>query len=192
MGFPESSNSPIFLRQMNALGQCVGCSIFPKEQFDENELFAEITAAIAQIENWIASVNDLLSFYREFDEPRDHTPLVNNYARRNEITLEEALKKLTNDTIVGSEQLLGVFRDKHPRILHTLRTFCQGYVTWHVCDPRYRLQEVHTLSKESAKVKFHRYLQSAKEVGSVDPKAWAYPSVASLAAEDLAYWSDGL
>ncbi|OQD68909.1 hypothetical protein PENPOL_c002G09289 [Penicillium polonicum] len=192
MGFPESSNSPIFLRQMNALGQCVGCSIFPKEQFDENELFAEITAAIAQIENWIASVNDLLSFYREFDEPRDHTPLVNNYARRNEITLEEALKKLTNDTIVGSEQLLGVFRDKHPRILHTLRTFCQGYVTWHVCDPRYRLQEVHRLTKESAKVKFHRYLQSAKEVGSVDPKAWAYPSVASLAAEDLAYWSDGL
>ncbi|KAJ5425287.1 hypothetical protein N7465_000357 [Penicillium sp. CMV-2018d] len=194
MGFPESSNSPIFLRQMNALGQCVGCSIFPKEQFDENELFAEITAAIAQIERWIAVVNDLLSFYREFDEPRDPTSLVNNYARRNEVTLEEVLKKLANDTIVSSEQLLGVFRDKHPRLLHTVRTFCQGYVTWHLCDIGYRLQELHSLTKESAEVsaKFHRYLQSAKEVGSVDPKAWAYPSVASLAAEDLAYWSDGL
>ncbi|KAJ5967007.1 hypothetical protein N7501_003255 [Penicillium viridicatum] len=194
MGFPEPLDSPIFLRQMNALGQCVGGSTFPKEQFDENELFAEITTAIAQIGNWIAFVNDLLSFYREFDEPRDQTSLVNNYARRNEVTLEEALKKLTNNTIVSSEQLLGVFRDKHPILLHTVRTFCQGYVTWHLCDPGYRLQELHSLIKESAEVsaKFHRYLQSAKEVGSVDPKAWAYPSVASLAAEDLAYWSDGL
>ncbi|KAJ5531511.1 hypothetical protein N7527_004904 [Penicillium freii] len=151
-------------------------------------------SAIAQIKSWIAFVNDLLSFYTEFDGPRDQTSLVNNYDRRNEITLEESLKKLTKDTIVGSEQLLGVFRDKHPRILHTLRTFCQGYVTWHLCDPGYRLQEVHSLTKESPKVStnFHRYLQSAKEVGSVDPKAWAYPSVASLAAEDLAYWPDGL
>lgn len=179
---------------MNALGQCIGGSIFPKERFDDNELFAEITVAIAQIENWIAFVNDLLSFYGEFGKPRDQTSLVNNYVRCNEITLDEALKKLTNDTIVGSEQLLGVFRDKDPGILHTLRTFCRGYVTWHLCDPRYRLQELHSLTKGSAEVstKFHSYLQSANEVGSVAPEAWAYPSVASMAADDLAYWSDGL
>ncbi|CAI7642799.1 unnamed protein product [Penicillium palitans] len=194
MGPPRSLNSPIPLRQMNALGQCIGGSIFPKERFDDNELFAEITVAIAQIENWIAFVNDLLSFYGEFGKPRDQTSLVNNYVRCNEITLDEALKKLTNDTIVGSEQLLGVFRDKDPGILHTLRTFCRGYVTWHLCDPRYRLQELHSLTKGSAEVsaKFHSYLQSANEVGSVAPEAWAYPSVASMAADDLAYWSDGL
>jgi amino acid adenylation domain-containing protein len=188
MGFPGSFDYPTFLRRMNGLGHCVGGSIFPKERFDEKELFTEITAAIAQMENWMVFVNDLLSFYKEFDEPRDQTSLVNNYARCNEITLEEALEKVTKDTIVDSEQLLSVFRDKDPRILHTLRTFFQGYVTWHLCDPRYRLQELHSLTKESDKVstKLHDYLQSAKEVGSVDPKAWAYPSVASLAAEHVA------
>ncbi|CAI7616678.1 unnamed protein product [Penicillium discolor] len=194
IGFPESLNSPIFPRQITALGQCVGGSIFPKERFDENELFAEITATIAQIKNWIALVNNLLSFYSEFEEPRGRMSLVNISAQCNELTLEEDLKKLTNDTIVGSEQLLGVFRDKDPRTLHTLRTFCQGYVTWHLCDPRYRLQQLYSLANESAEVstKFHSYLQAAKEVGYVDPKGWAYPSVAYLAAEDLAYWSDGL
>lgn len=194
MGFPKSLNSPMFLRQMSKLGQCVGGSIFPKERFDENELFEEITAIITQIEKWIACVNDLLSVYEEFEEPRNQTSLVNNYAQCNEITLEEGLKTLTNDTIVSSEQLLAVFRDKDPGILHTLCIFCQGYVTWHLCDPRHRLQGLHSLTKGSAEAitKFYSYLQSAKEVGSVDPKEWAYPSVASLAAEDLAYWSDGL
>ncbi|KAJ5922880.1 hypothetical protein N7516_010583 [Penicillium verrucosum] len=63
MGFPGSLNSPIFLRRMNALGQCVGRSIFPKQEFDKNEVFAEIAATIAEVENWIACANDLLSFY---------------------------------------------------------------------------------------------------------------------------------
>lgn len=185
LGFPGSFDYPNFLRRLNGLGHCVGGSIFPKERFDEKELFTEITTAIAQMENWMVFVNDLLSFYKEFDEPRDQTSLVNNYAQCNGIALEEALEIVTNDTIVDSEQLLGVFHNKDPKILHTLRTFLQGYVTWHLCDPRYRLQELLSLADEPSRVstKLCNYLQSAKKVGSVDPKAWAYPSVASLAAE---------
>ncbi|KAJ6007935.1 nonribosomal peptide synthase [Penicillium herquei] len=185
MGFPGSFDYPTFLRRMNGLGHCVGGSMFPKERFDERELFTEITAVIAQMENWMVFVNDLLSFYKEFDEPRDQTSLVNNYARCNEITLEDALEIVTKDTIRDSEQLLAVFRDKDPKILHTLRTFIQGYVTWHLCDPRYRLQELTTLltGQTGASAKLHSYLQSAKTVGSVDSKTWAYPSVASFAAE---------
>ncbi|GIJ87025.1 nonribosomal peptide synthase [Aspergillus pseudoviridinutans] len=188
LGFPGSFDYPNFLRRLNGLGHCVGGSIFPKERFDENELFTEITTAIAQMENWMVFVNDLLSFYKEFDEPRDQTSLVNNYSRCNEITLEQALEKLTMDTIVDSEQLLRVFHDKDHKILHTLCKFLQGYVTWHLCDPRYRLQELDSLTDELSGVsnKLRNYLQSAKEVGSVDPKAWAYPSVANLAAEYMA------
>ncbi|KAJ5471462.1 hypothetical protein N7530_008819 [Penicillium desertorum] len=131
--------------------------MFPKERFDENGLFAEITAPIAQVENRMVFMNDMLSLYKQFDEPRDQTSLARG-------------SSLASRT--------PVFR--------TLRTFLQAYVTWHLCDPWYRLQELHSLTKESAVVsaKLHNYLQSAKEVGSVDPKAWAYPSVASLAAEN--------
>ncbi|KAJ9485136.1 hypothetical protein VN97_g8214 [Penicillium thymicola] len=48
---------------MNALGQCVGRSIFPKQDFNKNEVFAEIKATIVQIENLIGCANDLLPFY---------------------------------------------------------------------------------------------------------------------------------
>ncbi|KAL0764982.1 hypothetical protein CaCOL14_012241 [Colletotrichum acutatum] len=182
-GFPGSYDFPGFLRRMNGLGHCVGASIFPKAQFDEKELFTEITSVISQMENWMVFVNDLLSFYKEFDEPRDQTSLVNNYAKCDRITLAEALNKLTRDTIRCSEQIVEVFADKDPSIADTLQTFCQGYVTWHLSDPRYRLRELVTSAAggDSATAKeFRRYQAAGDLVGAVDPKEWAYPPVADL------------
>ena len=139
------------------------------------------------MENWTVFVNNLLPFYKEFDERRGQTSLVKNYAQCNQITLEETLEKVTNNR---HDPRLGAARQRlsrqGPRILRPIRTFLQGYLTWHLCDPWYRLQELHLLTKHSAVVptKLHNYLQSAKEVGSVDPRTWEYPSVASLAAEN--------
>ncbi|KAJ4155071.1 hypothetical protein LMH87_000337 [Akanthomyces muscarius] len=185
MGFPGSYDYPNFLRRMNGLGHCVGGSMFPKERFDETELFKEITAAISQMENWMVFVNDLLSFYKEFDEPRDQTSLVNNYAQCNEISLEKALKRVTDDTITDSQQLISVFKDKDAKMMHTLRTFFQGYVTWHLCDPRYRLQELNSKIGEDSEAsqKLREYLKSANAVGTVNPREWAYPKVTELVAE---------
>src|SRR5690242_6292115 len=98
---------------MNGLGHCVGASIFPKEQFDERAHFKEITCAIAQMENWMVFVNDLLSFFKEWDEPRDQASPVNNYANCDRTSLIEALEKLTRDCIRDSEQIVEVFADKH-------------------------------------------------------------------------------
>lgn len=130
-------------------------------------------------------VNDLMSFYKEFDEPRDQTSLVNNYARCDGSTLEEALDKLTRDTIVDSQQILAVFKDKDAKLFETLRSFCQGYVTWHLCDPRYRLPELYESTGQTEEgAKMRAYLEAGSRVGAVDPKEWAYPSVVSLVQKD--------
>ncbi|KAI1880216.1 hypothetical protein JX265_001837 [Neoarthrinium moseri] len=182
-GFPGSSDFPGFLRRMNGLGHCVGGSIFPKAQFDEGALFTEITSVIAQMENWMVWVNDLLSFYKEFDEPRDQTSLVNNYAKCDRLSLAEALDKLTRDTIRSSEQIVEVFADKDPSIADTLRTFCQGYVTWHLSDPRYRLRELVTNAAGGDSLvaqEFRAHQAAADLVGAVDPKEWAYPRIADM------------
>jgi len=156
--------------------------MFPSAQFDEKELFTEITSVIAQMENWMVFVNDLMSFYKEFDEPRDQTSLVNNYARCDGTTLDEALNKLTRDCIVDSEQIVAVFKDKDPKLADTLFSFCQGYVTWHLSDPRYRLKELwDRAGNSSAGLEFRRYQQAGAKVGTVDPKEWAYPPVKELA-----------
>ena len=183
-GYPGSYDYPKFLRRLNGLGQCVGASMFPSADFDEKELFTEITSVIAQIENWMIFVNDLMSFYKEFDEPRDQTSLVNNYARCDGTTLDEALNKLSRDCIVDSEQIVAVFKDKDPKLANTIFSFCQGYVTWHLSDPRYRLKELCDGAGNSpAGLAFRHYQHAAAETGAVEPKQWAYPLVKDLAKE---------
>ncbi|KAF7505019.1 Trichodiene synthase [Endocarpon pusillum] len=183
-GFPGSHDYPLFLRRLNGLGHCVGASLFPAAQFDEQALFVEITTAIAQMENWMVFVNDLMSFYKEFDDPRDQISLVINYCKVEGIGLNEALDKLTHDTIHCSEQMLAVFEGKDPKVVATLQAFVQGYITWHLCDPRYRLNEVYERSDDSPiGAKFRQYCEDARRVGQIDPGEWAVPSVIELVAQ---------
>ncbi|KAK5991842.1 Trichodiene synthase [Cladobotryum mycophilum] len=70
-GFPGSHDYPGFLRRMNGLGHCVGASLWPADEFDEEKLSLEITTAIAQMENWMVLVNDLFSLYKEHFVERD-------------------------------------------------------------------------------------------------------------------------
>ena len=150
-------------------------------QFDEKALFTQITTVIAQLEHWEVFVNDLMSFYKEFDEPRDQTSLVNNCVRCDRVRLDQALDKLTQDTITCSEQLIAVFKDKDPKLIDTLSSFCQGYVTWHLSDPRYRLKELYELAGDSpAGLKFREYQQAGSATAARDPREWAYPSVVAL------------
>ncbi|KAL2202444.1 trichodiene synthase [Sarocladium strictum] len=181
-GFPQLSDYPLFLRRLNGLGHCVVASLFPKNQVDEKALFIEITAAISHIENWMVFVNDLLSFYKEFDESRDQTCLVNNYAVCDESTLEEALDKLMRETIDSSRKAIVVFQDKDPRLFDILKSFMHGYITWHLSDPRYRLSELQT-GQTADGAKMRAYLDAGLRVGRVDPSKWAYPSVAELVKE---------
>ncbi|KFA52461.1 hypothetical protein S40293_10287 [Stachybotrys chartarum IBT 40293] len=184
-GFPGSIDFPGFLRRMNGLGHCVGGSLWPKEQFDEKEYFLEITSAIAQMENWMVWVNDLMSFYKEFDDPRDQTSLVKNYMVSKGLTLTQALEELTQDILKSSKQMIVVFSDKNSKIMETIECFMHGYITWHLCDDRYRLREIYqrtqNMNSEDA-VKFRRLYEQAAKVGAIDHVEWAYPSVVERAA----------
>lgn len=130
-------------------------------------------------------VNDLMSYYKEFDDERDQTSLVNNYCQCEGISLDQALDKLTKDTIHDSEQIIEVFKDKDPKIVDTLRCFMQGYVTWHLCDHRYRLYEIYEKAGDSPIAqKFKDYCVKAHKAGRIDSSEWAYPKVIELVAAD--------
>lgn len=116
----------------------------------------------------MAWVNDLISFYKEFDEPRDQICLVNVSVCCNGTTLDEALKKSTDDITVSSEQLVKVFKDKDPKFVDTIRSFMHGHVAWHTYDPRNRLNELCDRAGDSpAGATFREYQQAESKVGSV-------------------------
>ncbi len=127
------------------------------------------------MENWMVWVNDLLSFYKEYDDPRDQTSLVKNYVTTYGITLGEALEKLIEDTLLSSKQMMAVFADKDPQLKETITRFMHGYVTWHLCDNRYRLKEIYlrakTMDTEDARA-FTRFREQAAKVGAVEASEW--------------------
>ncbi|KAK4081234.1 uncharacterized protein Triagg1_2766 [Trichoderma aggressivum f. europaeum] len=185
-GFRGSSDYPRFLRRMNGLGQSVGSTLYPLEMIDEEKYFLEITTAIAQMENWIVWTNDLFSYYKEYFTERDQTSLVNNYVACDGITLDQALNKLCKDVIRSSEEMIQVFQDKHPMIYESLTKFMQGYITWHLCDDRYRLIEIYDSSSDSAIAqRFQKYIESARRVGIIDSARYCVPSVTELCKREI-------
>lgn len=173
-GVAGSSDYPLFLRRLNALCQTLGAALFPKSEFNEQAQFTQITAAIAQFEPLAFYLNDLFSFYKEFDEPRDQTSLANNFCKVDGITINQSLDRIAQESIHSCTQILAVFKNDE-KFLTTVQRFIHGYVTWHLSDQRYRLREVYEQCRSDTptEVKFRHYCEQAWAVGDIDPKDWA-------------------
>ena len=185
-GLPGSKYFPLFLRRLNGLGGICGASLFPKANCDEETLFEEITTVVAQIEPVIALVNDMISFYKEFDTPRDQINLITSQCRAEGISIKEAFDRLTADTINCVHQLQTVFHhDRSPLVAEIVRTFLEGYVTWHFCDERYRMRELYQKVDETPDGEiFRRYFENTMEAVPMSVKEWSSASMNTDASKD--------
>lgn len=174
LGYPGSESFPLHLRRLNGLGGICGGSLFPRSDFDEEALFPQIATVIAEIEPPVAFVNDLMSFYKEYSNPRDQVNLVTSYCRVEGISQQQSFDRVVADTIRSSQRMIEVLDGKDPKIAETIRAFTHGYVTWHFCDERYRMREVYERCDDSPDgLKFRQYYDKAMEVGSIDFREWA-------------------
>ncbi|GES57929.1 trichodiene synthase [Aspergillus terreus] len=170
-GYPGADCYPLFLRRLNCLGGAVAGTIFPAAKFDEQKLFAEMSCVMAQIDGPVALMNDLFSFYKEYDQ--DEANLVTNWCTVDGITMDQALTRLTDDTIHACVRILDILKDKDPAMLATIRGFIHGYATWHICDFRYRLREIYDREDlQESGARFREYFDKAIDVGWVDVEEW--------------------
>lgn len=188
-GLHGAHDYPQFLRRLNGLGQFVSASLFPSTPTQERELVVQITSAMPHLDHWEAWVNDVMSFYKEFECVDDQTILVRNYVRcGSQASIEEGLDRVISDVIARTEILCSVFRDNEdmePHVAATVEAFCQGYITWHLSEPRYRLRELGERAGDSATAqKFREYLGVGSQA-AVDSEHWAYPSIAAMADAQL-------
>lgn len=153
----------------------MGGTIFPATEFDDQKLIKEFSCVMAQIDGPVALMNDLFSFYKEYD--RDEVNLVTNWCTVDGISINQALERLTDETIHACVQIIKVLEDKDPKVLATVRTFIHGYVTWHICELRYRLREVYESADHGPdEAKFRHYYEKALSVGWIDPMKWTFLS----------------
>lgn len=174
-GYPGSDYFPLFLRRLVGLGGICGGSLFPREDFDEESHIPQIATVIAEIEPPVAFINDLISFYKEYGNPKDQVNLVTSVCITEGVTMAEAFDRLIDLTIGCSKRIMGVLNDdRNPRVAAAIRGFMHGYVTWHLCDARYQMDEVYGRCGDSLEGrKFRRYYEKATAVGQVDLREWA-------------------
>lgn len=148
-----------------------------------------ITSVIPHLEYWEVYVNDVMSFYKEFDCVDDQAILVRNYVRCGpQASIEEGLDRVASDAIARSEILCRVFadnKDMEPHVAATVEAFCQGYITWHLSEPRYRLRELGERAGDSAAARRFREYLGAGAQACVDAEHWAFPSVATMVEAQL-------
>ncbi|TIA29602.1 hypothetical protein D6C78_10125 [Aureobasidium pullulans] len=185
-GYPGSHNYPDFLRRLNGLGQYIGASLFPKQDFDENKHFAEIITVIAEMEQWEIHVNDLLSFYKESFDVDEQANLIVNFAYCTGVSTQDSFSRLTTSIAASGKALTTILMNKAPKMQGVVTAFMQGYVTWHLTNPRYRIGE---LVEQVDKLRLDgneqlcKVWKAAMDVGDVDPKLWATPSLQDMMEE---------
>jgi trichodiene synthase len=186
-GYPNSkSDYPFMLRRFGSLGGAVGGTLFPGREFDDQKLFKEFSSLMAQMDGPVAFVNDLLSFFKEFnneeyDNVGEEVNFVSCIHTAHGLTLEQALERVSGLAIDSCVKLFAVFEDKDPKFRATIHAFIHGYITWHFVDLRYRLREVYEnvnsgrFAEDSVKEKFCKYYEKAFKTGWVDLDLWALP-----------------
>src|SRR5436190_22058203 len=140
-GFPGSREYPMFLRRLNGLGDVCGATLFPTVQFDEDASFEDLTTVIAQLEPIVALVNDLFSFYKETGA--EEGGLVRNLCRVDGLSVDQALERVLDAVVETVQMLRGVFERRNSEdVLGRVNDWVRGYVRLHLCDQRYRMEEL--------------------------------------------------
>lgn len=180
-GYPSSHNFPEFLRRLNGIGDYVAASLFPKALFDETKHFRDITTVIAELSEWETLANDLLSFYKEIDDTGDQSNLFTNHAHCWQVSQSCALRHYDSRMTACSTRIQELCGKMDPKVAESVKAFLQGYVTWHLTNPRYRLHElVEKFGDGGTGKEFKGFWEKAREVGDVDPSTWAVPLLEDL------------
>lgn len=169
---------PMFVRRLTTLGGGVAGSLLPASGgFDDQALLKEISIVMAHIDGIVALPNDLFSFYKEFDQ--DEHNLISNMCAVEGVTIEEALERLTDQTIHACVRILELLEGKDAAVRKTIHGFIHGYVTWHFCELRYRMSEVYEAAAAPelglAGKRFRKYQDKALSVGWVPLQDWSLP-----------------
>ncbi|KAK4504361.1 hypothetical protein PRZ48_005277 [Zasmidium cellare] len=172
-GYAGSRQFPLFLRRLTGLGHAVGATLFPSEDFDDQELFGDITSAIVELDYYMFLVNDFISFYKEYEQ--EDMILVKNYARTESISVSDALDKVSQEAIEAADRLMCVFATKHPSVFKAIRAFMHGYRTKEV---------VASLDGSEAANRLRDYYEQAQKTGQILVAEWATPSIGDIVTQN--------
>ncbi|GAB1216721.1 hypothetical protein ATERTT37_005939 [Aspergillus terreus] len=134
---PETAE---YLRGKTGAGEIYAFFIFPEDQFPEDRYLESYFPAIPYFIQYTSLVNDMISFYKE-EQQDERNNFIHVYARSHSISPLEALMETRRRAVEVYHHAVGILsQDGDKRLLEAGLSFLHGYVTFHFCTPRYRLE----------------------------------------------------
>ncbi|KAJ5713881.1 terpene cyclase [Penicillium malachiteum] len=160
------SKFPDYVRRMSAQGPVQAAICFPEQEFPQKQYLPIIASVEAELEDWVGTVNDLFSFYKESDTAVDRMNYPLNASACTERTPLEMLWEISDTALACKDRLKAILKSAgKENVRCRVQEFMTGYVRYHLACDRYRISE---LCEKSGDVDLLAYYKmSLRAVGAL-------------------------
>ncbi|OOQ86044.1 hypothetical protein PEBR_23640 [Penicillium brasilianum] len=187
-GYP-GSKFPDYVRRMSAQGPVQGAVCFPEQEFPQREYLSAIASVEAELEDWVGTVNDLFSFYKESDTAVDRINYPLNVSACTGRTPAEVLWEISDIALACKTRMEVILASAGKEsVQRRVQEFLTGYIRYHLACDRYRLGELCVKTGDVDLLAYYR--MSRRAVGALEaPFLPVHPSRRNRAAPPR---SDGI
>lgn len=136
---PHAPNFPGYLRSKIGILEPFAKFIFPEKVFPEATCLQYYLPATPDLLELNASMNDVLSFYKESIVSTERNNYVYNYSAARGLTVHKALEDIAASLVECIRRLRLLF-SSNPEMLKVVNSYIDGYIAINWL-PRYRLSE---------------------------------------------------
>lgn len=151
---PEGSNYLCFFRAKTGVAEPFAFFCFPEDTNPEDRDLAGYTAAIPSIMLFLGYANDLLSFYKEEGKAGDYPGFIQNHAKVHGLTSLQSLHQIRIETIKEVQKVRSILSNDAV-MAERINQFIYGYIFYHLCSGRYKLDELNIPAAAEARSRFH-------------------------------------
>ncbi|TFK66368.1 terpenoid synthase [Pluteus cervinus] len=131
----NASQFATYARNLSGASAFYALAIFPRELPVQDYI-----QALPEIVMYSDHVNDIFSFYKE-EIAGEQVNHISNMAKLGSIPKTDALQRLAEETSDACLRSWKILKDR-PEAFDALKAFHQGYIEFHACCSRYKLDEL--------------------------------------------------
>ncbi|CRG90153.1 hypothetical protein PISL3812_07195 [Talaromyces islandicus] len=141
----------VYFRAKTGVAEPFAFFCFPENINPEGRDLARYIAAIPSIMLFLGYVNDLLSFYKEELKEEDCPGFIQSHAKVHSTTTSlQSLLQLRIETVDEVRKIRSILSDD-AILTERIDRFIHGYIFYHLCSGRYRLEELNVPAAKEAR-----------------------------------------
>lgn len=149
----DASDYLVFFRAKTGVAESFVFFCFPEDINPEDRDLLKYVSAVPSIMLFLGYVNDLLSFYKEEIKQEDSPGFVQSYVKVYYCTALEALRQLRHEIIKEVRKIWSILA-KDAAMADRINQFIYGYIFYHLCTGRYRLNELNIPAAHDVRKRF--------------------------------------